>query len=200
MVAAANSKIQREIHAAFAHSLPSERFSKTLSYVLYDAACKQFGLHVRHDDLAPGNTEPQDARRRMMHLLMGLERVGLGRDNAQRALAHAMNKLLDTYVAGHYLKVDWYSKQPVTAHLRLWIESGFIPLAELILECLKCNPVSIAPLQRKQWHEMALARLGRLRVEDLFDFVINWDSSLGAILDLKVSISPPFHHTMIEFF
>ncbi|KAF1973585.1 anaphase-promoting complex subunit Apc2 [Bimuria novae-zelandiae CBS 107.79] len=188
MVEAAKRKLQRDMHAAFAHTLPSGRLSKTLSYMVYDAACKRFRLHIRQDGLVSGNTEPEDAKevtRRMTILLMGLERVGLGKDSAQRALAHAMNKVLDTYVASHYLKVDWYSRQPVTAHLRQWVESGFIPLSELFLTCLKCEPASIALLQRKQWQEMALTRLGRSRAEDLFDFVTNWDQSLGAILDLK---------------
>lgn len=190
MVEAARRKFKREIHATFAHSLPLARFYKTLSYMIYDAACQQFRFKIRHDDLESGNTaseDPKQVRERMIVLLMGLERVGLGQDNAQRAMAQAMNKLLDAYIASHYLKVDWYSKQPMTPQLRLWIENGFVPMAELILECLKCETASIAPLQRKQWQEMALTRLGRARVEDLFDFVTNWDQSLGAILDLKVS-------------
>lgn len=101
MVEAAKRKLRKEIHAAFAHSIPSERYSKTLSYMLYDAACKQFRLHVHHDGVVSSNNEPKDAkgvRRRMMTLLMGLERVGLGQDNAQRALAHAMNKLFMLWV------------------------------------------------------------------------------------------------------
>ena len=32
---------------------------------------------------------------------------------------------------------------------------------------------------------MALSRLGRSRVDNLFDFVMNWDKSLGAVLDIK---------------
>lgn len=190
MVEEAKRKFERVLHASFAHSLPVGRFSKTLSYMLYDAACRLFRLQVRQDGFVFGNNEPVDTRKvrqRMMVLLMGLTRVGLGQDEAQRALAYAMNKLLDTYVSSHYLKVDWFSKKSVAAQLRLWIENGFIPLAELVLECFKCKPASIPPLQRKQWQEMALARLGRSRVEDLFDFVTNWDRSLGAILDLKVS-------------
>lgn len=189
-VGAAKRKFERDIHAVFAHSLPVRRFSKTLSYMLYDAACKLFRLQVRLNGVAhadPEHIDTKKVRRRMMLLLVGLNRVGLGQDEAQRALAYAMDKLLDTYIASHYLKVDWYSKQSVTAQLRVWIESGFIPLAELVLECLKCDPASIPPLQLKQWQEMALTRLGRARVEDLFDFVTNWDRSLGAILDLKVS-------------
>ncbi|KAL5375358.1 hypothetical protein DPSP01_011267 [Paraphaeosphaeria sporulosa] len=187
-VEAAKRKFEREIHAIFAHSLPVGRFSKTLSYMFYDAACKLFRLQVRLDGIThvvPDHTDTKKVRRRMMLLLVGLNRIGLGQDEAQRALAYAMDKLLDTYIASHYLKVDWYTKQSITSQLRAWIENGFIPLAELILECLKCDPASIPPLQRKQWQEMALTRLGRARVEDLFDFVTNWDRSLGAVLDLK---------------
>jgi anaphase-promoting complex subunit 2 len=200
-VEAAKRKFERAIHAAFAHSLPVGRFSKTLSYILYDAACKLFRLQVRHDGVAWADSEHVDTkkvRRRMMLLLVGLTRVGLGQDEAQRALAYAMDNLLDTYIASHYLKVDWYSKQSTTAQLRVWIESGFIPLAELVLECLKCDPASIPPLQRKQWQEMALMRLGRARVEDLFDFVTNWDRSLGAILDLKVSVFAQSPYNLIH--
>ena len=202
MVEVAKRKLRREIHAAFAHSIPSERYSKTLSYMLYDAACKQFRLQVRHDGVASRSNELGDTktvRRRMTILLMGLERVGLGQDNAQRALAHAMNKLLDTYIGSHYAKVDWYSKSPVTASLKLWLEAGFIPFAELALECLRCEPASISPLQRNQWQDMALARLGRSRVDNLFDFVTNWDQSLGAISDLKVS-NPSCHHFAFTHF
>lgn len=200
-VGAAKRKFEGQLHAVFAHSLPLGRFSKTLSYVLYDAACKLFRLQVRLDGLAhtvPEHIDTKKVRRRMMLLLVGLNGVGIGQDEAQRALAYAMDKLMDTYMASHYLKVDWYSKQSVTAQLRGWIENGFVPLAELVLECLKCDPASIPPLQSKQWQEMALKRLGRARVEDLFDFVTNWDRSLGAILDLKVSKVTPRPYNLIH--
>lgn len=193
MVDAAKRKLQRQIHATFAHCIPAQRYAKTLSYVLYDAACKLFRLYIRHDGTVSDSTDPEDTteiRKRMMTLLVGLERVGLGQNNAQRALAHTVNKLLDTHIGSHYSKVDWYGKQPVTTPIKRWIENGLIPFTELILECLRCESASISPIQRKQWQEMALARLGRSRVEDLFDFVTNWDQSLGAILDLKVKLTP----------
>ncbi|KAJ4291067.1 hypothetical protein N0V90_010265 [Kalmusia sp. IMI 367209] len=188
VVEAASRKFQREVHATFAHSLPSNRFAKTLSYMLYDAGCKIFRLRMRHDGSEHDRTAPEntnEAQTRMINLLRGVESVGLGQDIAQRALAHAMNKILDSFIASHFLKVDWYSKKPVTAELRSWIECAFCPFVELVMECLRCNPTTIQPLQLKQWQEMALARLGRARVENLFDFVTNWDQSLGAVLDLK---------------
>jgi anaphase-promoting complex subunit 2 len=184
---AASRKFRRDIHAIFAHCLPAQRLSKTLSYVLYDAGCRLFRIYIRQDGAQPPST-PEVAtefRKRMTALLQGLERVGLGGDSAQKAFAHAMNKLLDSFITSHYLKVDWYSKRSMVPHMNMWIEKGFCPLVELVLECLKCEQSSVLPTEVASWQDMALSRLGRARVDDLFDFVMNWDKSLGAVLDIK---------------
>ncbi|KAF2827342.1 hypothetical protein CC86DRAFT_466132 [Ophiobolus disseminans] len=184
---AASWKFRRDIHAIFAHCLPAQRFSKTLSYVLYDAGCRLYWIYIRQDGVQPpstpeGNTE---IRKRMTTLLIGLERVGLGGDNAQKAFAHAMNKLVDSYITSHYLKVDWFTKESMVPPLRNWIENGFCPLVELVLACLRCEQSNVLPTEVTSWQEMALNRLGRARVDNLFDFVMNWDKSLGAVLDIK---------------
>jgi len=184
---AASWKFQRDTHAVFAHCLPLQRYTKTLSYVLYDAGCRLFRIYNRHDGVQPSlsSENTYQVRQRMTTLLRGLEGVGLGGEIAQKAFAHAMNKLLDSFIASHYLKVDWYSQLSVVPQLRVWIRDGFCPLAELVLECLKCEQSTILPTELSSWQEMALGRLGRARVDNLFDFVINWDQSLGAILDIK---------------
>jgi anaphase-promoting complex subunit 2 len=187
LAGAASSKFRRDIHAIFAHCLPAQRLYMTLSYVLYDAGCRLFRIHIRQDGIQPPAT-PEVAtefRKRMTTLLQGLERIGLGGDSAQRAFAHAMNKLLDSFITSHYLKVDWYSKRSMVPHVNMWIEKGFCPLVELVLECLKCEQSSVLPTEVTSWQDMALSRLGRARVDDLFDFVMNWDKSLGAVLDIK---------------
>ncbi|KAF1843904.1 uncharacterized protein K460DRAFT_368772 [Cucurbitaria berberidis CBS 394.84] len=184
---AAPWKFRRDLHAIFAHCLPSQRYTKSLSYVLYDAGCRLFRIYIRHDGIQPRMTpeNTREFRQRMTTLLQGLERVGLGGDSAQEAFAHAMNKLLDSFITSHYLKVDWYSKKSIVPHLKMWIQDGFCPLVELVLECLRCEQSSILPTEVSAWQEMALGRLGRARVDSLFDFVINWHKSLGAILDIK---------------
>ncbi|KAF1362508.1 hypothetical protein EJ07DRAFT_163742 [Lizonia empirigonia] len=180
-------KFRRDVHALFAHCINPRRFTKTLSYVLYDAGCRLFRIYTRQDGVQP-SAAPEDStefRQRMTSLLQGLERVGLGGESAQKAFAHATNKLLDSFINSHYLKVDWYSKKSVVPQLKLWICDGFCPLVELVLECLQCEQSSILPPEVTSWQEMALGRLGRVRVGNLFDFVIHWDKSLGAILDIK---------------
>lgn len=183
----ASWKFRRDVHALFAHCIDPRRFAKTLSYVLYDAGCRLFRIYIRQDgvQLSAAPEDTTDIRQRMTTLLQGLERVGLGGESAQKAFAHAMNKLLDSFISSHYLKVDWYSKKTVVPQLKLWISDGFCPLVELVMECLRCEQSSILPTETTSWQEMALGRLGRVRVDNLFDFIIHWDKSLGAILDIK---------------
>jgi anaphase-promoting complex subunit 2 len=184
---AASRKFRRDIHATCAHCLPAQRFSKTLSYVLYDAGCRLFSIYVRQDGVQPPATPEvsTEFRKRMQRLLQGLERVGLGGEMAQKAFALAMNKVMDSFITSHHLKVDWYSKKSIVPHLKMWIEKGFCPLVELVLICLQCEQKSVLPTEMTTWQEMALNRLGRARVDNIFDFVMNWDKSLGAVLDIK---------------
>lgn len=186
-VSAADWKFRSDIQAVFAYCLPRQRYSKTLSYVLYDAGCRLFRIYNRHDGVETRNMshDTQQTRKRMTTLLQGLERIGLGGDSAQKAFAHAMTKLIDSFIGSHYLKVDWYSKKTIVPQLKMWIQDGFCPLVELVLECLRCEQSNILPTEVSSWQEMALGRLGRARVDNLFDFVINWDKSMGAILDIK---------------
>ncbi|KAJ4384542.1 hypothetical protein N0V86_000142 [Didymella sp. IMI 355093] len=180
-------KFRKDVHALFAHCIAPRCFSKTLGYVLYDAGCRLFRIYTRHDGVQPSAVPESttDVRQQMTALLQGLERVGLGGESAQKAFAHAMHKLLDSFINSHYMKVDWYDKKSVVPHLREWIRDGFCPLVELVLECLRCEQSSVLPTEVTAWQEMALSRLGRVRVDNLFDFVIHWDRSLGAILDIK---------------
>ncbi|KAH7138110.1 hypothetical protein B0J11DRAFT_7264 [Dendryphion nanum] len=180
-----NWKFRRDIHAILAYSLPPQQYSKTLSFVLYDAGCKFFSMYLRQDGIQTTSSGSSTTiRKRMTSLLQGLERVGVGGDFAQKAYAHAMDRLLDSFITSHYLKVDWYAKKSIVPNLRLFIKDGFAPLVELVLACLRCN-TNIEPAELQSWQDMALSRLGKARVETLFDFVINWDTSLGAILDIK---------------
>jgi anaphase-promoting complex subunit 2 len=188
-----SARYRRDIHAVFAHCLPQQRLSKTLSYILYDAGCRIFSIYIRHDGLQPSAAPENisDCRKRLVSLLVGLEGVGLGGDNAQKAFAHAMDKLLDSFIASHYTKVDWYSKKSIVSHLRMYIKNGFTPFVELVMECLKSDSSTVQPTELQVWQDMALGRLGRARVENMFDFVINWDKSLGAILDIKEYLKVP---------
>lgn len=182
-------KFQRDLHGLFAHALPPQRLSKTLSYVLYNGGCRLFRVYVDNGLGFVGGDMADDIpklRAAIMQLLRGLQDVGLGGEQAQKAFAHAMDKLMGSFIVSHYMKVDWYSRKSIIGHLRQWVKDGFSPLVRQVMECLADEPSSIQMSDVQQWQDMAIGRLGRARVENLFDFIINWDKSLGAILDIKV--------------
>ncbi|OCK84903.1 hypothetical protein K432DRAFT_400755 [Lepidopterella palustris CBS 459.81] len=190
----ASWKFQRNLHALFVHSLPSQRFSKTLSYVLYNSGCRLFRIYVDKGNAIPGDETIENIpvlRTAIMQLLRGLHEVGLGGEQAQKAFAHAMDKLMGSFIVSHYMKVDWYARKSVIAHLRQWVKDGFSTLVRQVMDCLKEESSSLHAIELQQWQDMAIGRLGRSRVENLFDFVINWDRSLGAILDIKEFLKTP---------
>ncbi|KAH7036387.1 hypothetical protein B0J12DRAFT_678251 [Macrophomina phaseolina] len=191
-------KFARELHAIVMHALPQQRFAKTLAWVLWDAGCSLFGLGAGSrwagGTAVEGEGDAGDGRvvrERVASLLRGLEEVGLGGDQAQRAAALAMDKLMDEFIGSHHVKVDWYGRKPVTGVLREWVKDGYSPFIKEILSCLTGDEDVFEANEVQQWTAMAIGRLGRARVENLFDYIVNWDRSLGAILDLKEYIITP---------
>ncbi|OMP86075.1 Anaphase-promoting complex subunit 2 [Diplodia seriata] len=79
----------------------------------------------------------------------------------------------------------------MTRVLREWIKDGYSPFIREILSCLTGDEEMFEANEVQQWTNMAIGRLGRARVENLFDYIVNWDRSLGAILDLKEYITSP---------
>ncbi|KAJ9647131.1 hypothetical protein H2199_002117 [Coniosporium tulheliwenetii] len=198
------SKFRRDLDAVITHSIPLQLVSKALSYVLFDAGCRIFDIHPNQaEPKKPAREDVLHARNRTVRLLRGLREVGLAGDQAQRAFAQAMDKLLGQFIVSHHMKVDWYGRAPVTKKLRQWVKEGFAPFATEVMECLSAGetPLPFGPLEIQQWQDMATQRLGRARVDNLFDYVVNWDRSLGAILDLKDYITTPAarSHLAISF-
>lgn len=187
-----SSKFLRDLHALFVHALPAQRLCDTLSYVFYDAACVLFRLQPPTSLGTEKTTAHRiDLHRRLVHLLQALQRVGLGGEQAQRSFAHAMDKLMSQFIASEYVKVDWYGRSSVTGRLRQWVEDGFAPFVKEVSGCLMVEEGAGYELDARevqQWEDMAVGRLGKARVADLFDYIVRWDRSLGAILDLKVPL------------
>ncbi|GME22109.1 Cullin binding protein [Neofusicoccum parvum] len=185
------AKFRRDLHAIVMHALPQQRFAKTLAFVLYDAGCRLFGLSAE-DRWVRRGSDAEDGRQvqqRVSELLRELRAVGLGGDQAQRAAAQAMDSLMESFISSHHMKVDWYGRKPVTRVLREWVKDGYSPYIKEILTCLTGDEEVFEANEVQQWTTMAVGRLGRARVENLFDYIVNWDRSLGAILDLKVGFS-----------
>lgn len=138
------------------------------------------------------------ARTRLLSLMDGLQMVGLGGDRAQEVFANVMNSLLTEFVRVAY-SGQWEGLSLAIQHLRLWIMNFFARLVVQVLaiinapELPRTNPqrmdVSFPDVTR--WQEVGVRRLGELRTMELFDIIVEWPGSIGAIEDLRHFTTQP---------
>jgi anaphase-promoting complex subunit 2 len=192
----------RKLQSLFVHSQDAKFLRHTLALIFRDTGQKLFQLNLsgpltEQTPQPDPSEDPSTLISRLKALLVMLSKVGLGGDEAQRAFATAVNRLMDDFVESWHVKVDWYKKCSVMPKLRRWVEEGLLRYVTEVLSCLRDN--AGLPGQRmsreqlvkrddvKQWCDTVVVRLGMARVSNLFDYVVRWDSSIGAILDLKVN-------------
>lgn len=131
------------------------------------------------------------ARDRLLAFLNGLQLVGLGGDKAQNVFASAMNLMMTEFIRAAYTG-QWEAPTSATQHLRHWVENVFARLAVQVLNIIHTQPSSQAPGTLdvsfgdvEKWQEIAISRLGALRTSELFDVIVEWPTSTGAVEDLK---------------
>ncbi|KAJ5627446.1 hypothetical protein N7528_004873 [Penicillium herquei] len=132
------------------------------------------------------------ARDQLLAFLNGLQLVGLGGDKAQKVFASVMNLMMTEFVRAAYTN-QWKRPSTVPQHLRCWVENIFSRLAVQVLAIIQGTSagselpaaldVSFGDVGK--WQEIATARLGALRTSELFDIIISWPASSGAIEDLR---------------
>lgn len=131
-------------------------------------------------------------RDRLLAFLNALQLVGLGDDKAQKVFASVMNIMMTEFVRAAYTGY-WETPTSVIQHLRHWVENIFARLAVQVLNIIRPPPtgnqhsgardVSFGDVEK--WQEIGIARLGALRTSELFDVIVEWPTSTGAIEDLK---------------
>ncbi|KAM5474301.1 hypothetical protein MauCBS54593_001875 [Microsporum audouinii] len=153
-------------------------------------------VELMTESALPGSAE---ARHALVRLLEGLQDVGLGGSKAQSIFANVMNNMITEFVISSYCGM-WDAPSLAIEHLRLWIANVFGRLVVQVLRCLKRDEhgthqaedhleVTLADIEK--WQEIAITRLAALRISELFDIVVEWDTSSGAIEDLKSYTTNP---------
>jgi anaphase-promoting complex subunit 2 len=74
------------------------------------------------------------------------------------------------------------------ADLREWIENRYAKLAVQVLSMLGTK-IKVSWTDMEKFKEMSLDRLANLRISELFDIVVNWPRSSGALDDLRTAIT-----------
>lgn len=154
------------------------------------------------------------AETQLLGLVGALHQVGLAGEGFQVLFAEAMDRKMTQYIHRCYARV-WKSStksggnsfgresaeaaplSPASsciASVSDWVENQFGRVALLVLSQIDesgmpAGSVSLADVQ--QWKETAIGRLAALRIRELFDIVLEWPASKGALDDLKASVTTP---------
>ena len=132
------------------------------------------------------------SRNRLMSLLENLQLVGLGGDKAQKVFASVMNSMMIEFVLAAY-PGQWEGPSLVSQHLRHWIENVFAQLVVQVLSIINVPESGSKPSDHldvnlsdlEKWYETGFTCVGTLRMRELFDVIVEWPASSGAIDDLR---------------
>lgn len=189
-------RFERDVRGLFAHTLPPDHVVRYLEAFFRQQVGAIVGTSRMTEDQPMRDAIPT-IQHEAARLLQGLQVVGLGGAPAQRALAEAMWDALHSHVELEYAG-RWTSPSNVGEDLAHWIENEF---ARFIVETLTIlredatdstkDEAIIPQTEVERWKEMGNSQLGRLRTDELFDIVVEWDETKGAIEDLHNYVSSP---------
>ncbi|PKY03245.1 anaphase-promoting complex subunit ApcB [Aspergillus campestris IBT 28561] len=160
-----------------------------------DAPSDEFRLQMMSDE---GETRVAAAREKLLSLLHGLQLVGLGGEKAQKVFAGVMNAMMSEFIRTAYAN-QWEGPSLASSHLRHWIENVFARLVVQVLSVINVpesgqkepDQLDVNLNDVEKWQEIGISRLGSLRTSELFDVIVEWPASSGAIEDLRHFITYP---------
>lgn len=138
------------------------------------------------------------SRDELLSLLESLQKVGLAGDKFQVLFAelmdHCMHEFIQTAYAGVWdapeaQDTNSGSLMPgCVAHLCDWVENQYGRLAVEVFSRLG-GQVKWADVE--QWRDIAIGRLAKVRINELFDIVLHWPETKGGLDDLGYSVTTP---------
>lgn len=208
------ARFTRDLHALITTSF--DTVIKPLTLVLHwhvEEALQMPSLRITtHDPRNPDRIIPSENA--LLGLVEVLAEAGLAGERFQVLFAEIMNQKMTQYIRTSYAGI-WKSwprsssaslsraaamslniTQPSCCIVSLcdWVENHFGRISLLVLGhvdkgCPRPSTVSLADIQ--QWKEIGIGRLAALRISELFDIVLQWPASKGALDDLKASVASP---------
>lgn len=174
-----------------------------VTYRTYYSSCVSMTDLEEPGDLIVEPNEVKEARDDLLALMRAWSGLGLGGDRARKIFAAVLDKMLIEFVTWSYAGVD-DDESGVLPHLHFWIDNIFARYAVQVVGALKCGEEQqiggaseIHHSDVQNWQQMAITRLGALRVGELFDIVMDWDSTQSRIDDLKHYITNPSTRTYL---
>lgn len=209
----------RDVHALLADAsspmMPAMRaaFGPLVEQTLRLPKTKK--MHHTREQSDSDSAHGENARRQLLHLVEALAKVGLAGEHFQVLFAEIMDRKMTEYVHRSYARVWRTSSKSQDSHgleeepfksmnlsqtswcilsLCDWTENAFSRLALEVLsrvEKTSTKPRLVSLADVHQWKEIGIGRMAALRISELFDIVLQWPASKGALDDLKASVTTP---------
>ncbi|KAH9908721.1 Cullin family protein [Xylariomycetidae sp. FL2044] len=193
-------KFRRDLHAIVGNSM-SDALMDALRDVLGHLMRVVLGLAT------DGNNNVDNARKELHQLVESLCKVGLAGERFQILFAELLDGMMVVYVQDRFSgrwepnsEPELRSFLPMHQHqaqqprcirdLSDWIENHYARLAVEVTNRLGAG-VQVAWTDVEKWKEFAVGRLAALRIDELFDIVMSWPNSQGAVDDLRFAVTTP---------
>jgi anaphase-promoting complex subunit 2 len=159
------------------------------------------------------------AKKRLLELLGPLHKVGLAGERFQILFAEVMDAMMARFVKRAYsglwivvskddhglLKsrpalslpdrpvADYGHVSPCIASLFDWIDGHYVPLVADVMTRINGDGIehTVPFSDIRTYRSLAAGRLAALRITELYDIVLQWPKSRGALDDLRASITTP---------
>ncbi len=189
-------QFRADMHGLFRHTLPKQDISKNLRG-FFAQECSLILNVVGENGIQYALDSVPNPRQKTLRLMRNLQSVGLGGHQAQRIFAEVMSDTLISHIKTTY-GGQWTSQSLVVEQLHDWIENTFARFVVEILASMKEENVlaadrvtEITHTDVDRWQEMGINGLGVLRTDELFNIIVDWNDSRGAIEDLKRYVTLP---------
>ena len=196
-----SQRFEADLHGLFTRTLPQALVSKNLTAFLTQQCSLILG--DANGAETPKKPSGQVVRQRTLQFMRNLQSVGLSGYQAQRIFAEVMSETLTTHVKVTCAD-QWSSPSAVVDQLQHWVENSF---ARFVFEMLASmrdqkaatadNMTRVTHSDVEPWQNMGVNKLGALRTDELFNVVVDWDDSRGAIEDLKRYVTVPASRTYL---
>lgn len=159
------------------------------------------------------------AKKRLLELLRPLHKVGLTGERFQILFAQVMDAVMARFVRGAYSGLwvavpnddhgllrcraaasfperpvaDYGHASPCLASLFDWIDGHYVPLVSDVMTQINDDATerTVPFSDIRTYRSLAAGRLAALRITELYDIVLQWPKSRGALDDLRASITTP---------
>lgn len=122
----------------------------------------------------------------------------VGTEALNKLLAQVLDDLMTEFITWSYAGVY---QNGLHLHLEFWVEHVFCRIVHTVLLSIggQTQDSFIHDTELRKWKNTATARLGALRVDELFDIIIDWDSTAPAIDDLRSFTTNPATRSYLTY-